>query len=76
MQKTTVYLDEEAYRALQTVARRMKRTPAALVRQAVAEFAARHTRRALPRSLGAFSSGRPDLGQNADDYLAGFGESN
>ncbi|MGH9481524.1 MAG: CopG family transcriptional regulator [Terriglobales bacterium] len=75
MQKTTVYLDETAYRQLKAIAQRRRRPPAAIVREAVAEYAARHGRRALPRSLGAFRSRRPDLGKRADQYLQGFGES-
>ena len=74
MQKTTVYLDEAAYRRLKQLARAARRAPAALVREAVAEYAARHVRRRKPASLGAFRSGRRDLGQRDEALLAGLGE--
>ena len=74
MQKTTVYLDEDAYRRLKHLARARRRPPAELVREAVAEYTARHARRRSPRSVGAFKSGRRDLGQRAETLLAGFGE--
>ncbi|MGH9399891.1 MAG: CopG family transcriptional regulator, partial [Thermoanaerobaculia bacterium] len=41
-QKTTVYLDSDAYRRLKAIARAQGRPPAALVRDAIAEFADRH----------------------------------
>ena len=75
MQKTTVYLEETAYRQLKQIARQRRRSPAALVREAVAEYARRHSRSARPRSLGAYRSGLTDLGSRADHYLAGFGQS-
>ena len=74
MQKTTVYLDEEAYRRLKQVARGRRRAPAELVREAVAEYAARHAPHRKPRSVGAFKSGRRDLGRRAEALLAGLGE--
>jgi predicted transcriptional regulator len=74
MQKTTVYLDEDAYRRLKQLARARRRAPAAMVRQAVAEFTARHAPRRRPRSIGAGRSGRRDLAQRAEDLLDGFGE--
>jgi len=75
MQKTTVYLDEVTYRRLKRLAKTRRRAPAAMVREAIAEYTARHApKRRLPRSLGAFKSGLPDLGLRADDRLKGFGE--
>jgi predicted DNA-binding ribbon-helix-helix protein len=75
MQKTTVYLDPADYRALKRIAARRKKQPAALVREAVAEYAARHEPRRAPRSVGAFSSGRRDLSERAEDLLKGMGRS-
>lgn len=72
--KTTVYLDPEHYRRLQALASRLKRSAAELVREAVAEYASRHTPAPLPRSLGAGRSGRKHLGSRADFYLDGMGE--
>ena len=75
MQKTTVYLGTSDYRALKRIALRMRRAPAELVREAVAEYAARHTPRRRPRSVGAFASGRIDLSERAEELLAGLGRS-
>jgi len=74
MQKTTVYMDEEMYRRLKKIARGRRLPPAAMVREAVAEYTARHAPRRKPRSIGAFKSGRRDLGQRAEALLAGLGE--
>lgn len=71
--KTTVYLDAEAYRELQHLARREGRPAAELVREAVAEYAARRAVRALPASLGAGRSGKGDVASRAEELLAGFG---
>ena len=74
MQKTTVYMDEETYRRLKQIARGRGRPPAEMVREAVAEYTVRHARRRKARSVGAFRSGRRDLGQRAEALLAGLGE--
>ncbi|HKY20885.1 MAG TPA: CopG family transcriptional regulator [Vicinamibacterales bacterium] len=73
MQKTTVYLDPADYRALKRLAAKAKRPPAELVREAVAEYAARHETRRAPKSVGAFASGRRDLSERAEDLLKGMG---
>jgi len=72
--KTTVYLDADAYRRLKALAARTHRTAAELVREAVAEYAARHAPARAPRSLGAGRSGRSDLSERAEALLGGFGE--
>lgn len=74
MQKTTLYLDEATYRRLKQLARATNRRPAALVREAVAEYTARHAAPRRPKSVGGFRSGRRDLGQAAEELLAGLGE--
>jgi hypothetical protein len=63
------------YRALKRIAAKKKRQPAELVREAVAEYAARHTQRRAPKSIGAFSSGRRDLSERAEELLKGMGRS-
>jgi predicted transcriptional regulator len=73
MEKTTLYLDGADYRRLKKIAQARKVAPASLVREAVAEYVARHGARALPKSLGAGDSGRRDLGERAEDLLAGLG---
>ncbi len=72
--KTTVYLDREAYRLLKDLAQQRGASTASLVREAVAEYAARHARRRKARSVGAFASGRPDLSERAEELLDGLGE--
>ena len=74
MEKTTVYLDPGPYRQLKQIARRQGKKPAELVRAAVAEYAARHGRRLLPKCVGAGDSGLGDLSRRDEDYLAGFGD--
>jgi hypothetical protein len=71
--KTTVYLTDSDYRRLKEIARASKRPTAELVRDAVAEYAARHGRRRRPKSLGVGRSGRGDLGRRAEELLEGMG---
>ncbi len=73
--KTTVYLDTADYRRLKTIAREAGRAPAELVREAVSEYARRHGRRRLPKSLGAGRGKGDDGGVHAEELLAGFGRS-
>ena len=73
LDKTTLYLDGADYRRLKRIAQARKVAPAALVREAVAEYVARHGARPLPKSLGAGDSGRSDLAERAEDFLAGMG---
>ena len=71
-QKTTVYLDEATYRSLKAIARAKGRTAAALVREAVAEYAAREKPRRAPRSLGAGRSRTGDISERAEELLSGL----
>jgi hypothetical protein len=73
--RTTVYLDAADYQRLKAIARRERRAPAALVREAVKEYAQRHDRRPVPRSLGAGCSGGGKLGERAEELLEGMGRS-
>ena len=73
MKKTTVYLDADDYRALKRIAQRAGRAPAELVREAVAEYTVRHARGQKPKSVGAFTGRRRDLGERAEELLAGLG---
>jgi predicted transcriptional regulator len=72
VQKTTVYLDEADYRRLKAIGRQVGRPPAALVREAVAEFARNYGRRRKVRSLGIGHSGRGDLSERAEELLIGL----
>jgi Holliday junction resolvase len=71
--KTTVYLDPDDYRRLKRFASSRGAKAAELVREAVAEYVVRHAPPLRPKSLGKFSSGRTDLGERAEDLLAGMG---
>ena len=71
--KTTVYLDADGYQRLKTLAAKRRRPTAELVREAVAEYTARHAPASLPRSLGAGRSGRRNLGERAEALLKGMG---
>ena len=67
-------MDEEVYRRLKQIARLKRRAPTAMVREALAEYTARHAPRRKPRSVGAFRSGRRDIARRAETLLAGFGK--
>jgi len=71
--KTTVYLDAAEYQRLKAIARRERRAPAALVREAVKEYAQRHDRRPVPRSLGAGCSGGGEAGRTRRGAARGDG---
>jgi ribbon-helix-helix CopG family protein len=73
MDKTTLYLDSDDYRKLKRIAASRNQAPAALVREAVAEYVTRHGGAPVPNSIGAGASGRQDLGERAEELLAGMG---
>jgi predicted transcriptional regulator len=72
--KTTVYLDAEHYERIKEIARAENRTPAELVREAVAEYAERKRPRRRPKSLGAGRSRRGDIAERAEELLTGMGQ--
>ncbi len=72
--KTTVYLNAADYRKLKSLATDQGRSAAELVREAVAEYAARETRRPWPRSIGMGDSGDPRFAERYEDHLDGFGD--
>ncbi|HXR96860.1 MAG TPA: hypothetical protein VN709_03360 [Terriglobales bacterium] len=74
MVKTTVYLEAEDYNQLRQWARARGKAPAAAIREAIAEFNRKQRKTRLPRIVGAFRSGLPDVGQRAEEFLKGFGE--
>ena len=71
-QKTTLYLESGDYRRLKVLAGTKGVAPAQLVRDAVAEYVARHETRRRPGSIGRFSSKRGDLSERAEELLAGL----
>jgi len=72
MEKTTVYLPDELKRALRRAAKSTGRSEADLIREGIGLVAGTH-RVAEPR-LPLFESGNPDLAEQADKLLEGFGE--
>ena len=73
MEKTTVYLDPDDYLHLKRLAAEQQRPSAELIREAVAEYTKRHAATRVARSIGAFSSGRDDLSERAEELLTGLG---
>ena len=71
----SVYFDDEEYRRLKAIARERNVAPAQVLREAVAEYTARHAPARRPSSIGRFRSGRPDLSERAERLLKGFGRS-
>jgi predicted transcriptional regulator len=71
--KTTVYLDAADYRRLKAIADAEGRPTAALVREAVAQYAAARAETVRPTSVGAGRSGRGDVAARAETLLKGFG---
>jgi predicted transcriptional regulator len=75
MTRTTVHIDRADYERLKVMARAQGRAPAALIRDAVAEYARRHGGRTVPRGLGAGRSGCGDLSERAEELLGRMGRS-
>ena len=71
--KTTMYLEADVYRRLKQLARERGVAPAAVVREALAAYAAQHAPRRMPRSLASGASRRTDLSERAEELLVGFG---
>ena len=75
MQKTTLYLDPGDYRRLKRLAASRRKAPAALVREAIAQYVAKHAPGPSPRTLiGGFRSGLRDFAERSEEFLDGFGE--
>jgi hypothetical protein len=75
MQKTTLYLDPGDYRRLKRLAASRRKAPAALVREAIAQYVAKHSPAPMPKTLiGAFRSGMRDFAERSEALLDGFGE--
>jgi predicted transcriptional regulator len=68
MTKTTVYLDEDLALTLRQLATSEGRAQAELIREALAEYARRRKRPAIP-GIGEFDSGRTDTSQKAEQIL-------
>jgi predicted transcriptional regulator len=72
--RTTVYLNPDDYRRIKALARAQNRPAAELVREAVAEYARRHSVPAAPRSIALGRSGDGRLSEKAEEILDGFGQ--
>jgi hypothetical protein len=72
MHRTTVYLPDELHANLTRTAKRLERSEADLVREALE----RHLRAVTPPAprLPLFESGQPGLAEDLDEALKGFGE--
>ena len=73
MEKTTVYLTGRQKRALERSARITGVSEAELIREGVDHVTSRHQVGEL--ILPLFESGQPDLAEDVDTALEGFGES-
>lgn len=72
MTKTTVYLEESLTVDLRSVAELQGRPQAEVIREALRLYIAREARKAkrpAPVGLGAFASGRSDVGRSAEGLL-------
>jgi predicted transcriptional regulator len=68
MTKTTVYLDPDLAVTLRQLATSEGRAQAELIREALAEYARRRKRPAIP-GIGEFDSGHTDTSQKAEQIL-------
>lgn len=68
MTKTTVYLDADLAVTLRQLATSEGRAQAELIREALAEYARRRKRPAIP-GIGEFDSGHTDTSQRAEQIL-------
>jgi hypothetical protein len=72
MKRTTIYLEPELEVLLKLEMLRQKRPMAEIVREAVHAYVTREPRKAPP-GAGAFSSGRTDTAERAEEILADTG---
>jgi hypothetical protein len=71
MEKTTVYLTASQKRALSRASKVSGRSEAQLIREGIDTVTSQH--RAAEPTLPLFESGLPDLAEQTDQLLAGFG---
>lgn len=70
MKRTTIFVPESLERDLQLLASRVRKPTAAVVREALAEYVAKHRpSHALPSFVGAFASGRADTAERHEELL-------
>jgi hypothetical protein len=71
VRRTTIYLPEDLKSSLARAAQEEGRTEADLIREGIERLL--ETRHPEPR-IPLFTSGKPDLAENVDKLLNGFGE--
>ena len=71
VKRTTIYLPEDLKSTLARAAEEEGRTEADLIREGIERLL--RSRHPDPR-VPLFTSGKPDLAENVDKLLAGFGE--
>jgi len=71
VRRTTIYLPEDLKSSLARAAQEEGRTEAGLIREGIERLL--ETRHPEPR-IPLFTSGKPDLADNVDRLLDGFGE--
>jgi ribbon-helix-helix CopG family protein len=69
MVKTTVYLEQEVALALRQLSAVQGRSQAELIRDALAAYT-QGTVRPMPKGMGKYRSGEPDVAQRAKQILA------
>jgi hypothetical protein len=74
LKKTSIYLDEELDHSLARKAADEGMTKAEYIRRTLSN-AVEKPRRPKPKAIGLFRGGPPDLAENAEKYMDGFGES-
>lgn len=72
MERTTVYLTESQKRDLKRAARISGRSEAELIREGIEVVTRRH--QVAEPTLPLFESGLPDLADDVDSAIEGFGE--
>lgn len=72
MVKTTLYLDETTMLRLRQLSKKQGRQQSALIREALDAYLDRNDKRPMPKGVGAYSSGRSDISERAEELLDGM----
>ncbi len=74
MKKTSLYLEPWVDRDLRRIAEEEGKSKAEVIREALAKRAMEAAPQPKIKMIGMVKGGPPDLSQNVDRYLGGFGE--
>lgn len=74
MKKTSLYLEPWVDRDLRRIAEEEGKSKAEVIREALAARATEASPQPRIKAIGIVKGGPPDLSQNVDRYLEGFGE--